>query len=154
MDGGLSIGQVAKQAGVGVETIRFYERRGLIEEPPRGASGYRRYSPEVVSRIQFIKRGKELGFSLREIQDLLTLRVDERTGSTEVRSRAEAKLAEIDAKISDLRRMRKALTTLTAQCRGRGPVGECPILEAMAAGTPTRTRRRPVATGRRNDQTR
>lgn len=127
----LRIGQVAKQAGVGVETIRFYERRGLIEDPPRTDSGYREYPDEAVSRIRFIRRAGELGFSLSEIQDLLQLRVDSTASGGDVRRRAEAKIREIDNRIADLDRMKRALADLTALCSGEGPIGECPILDAL-----------------------
>src|SRR5947208_10875572 len=102
----LTIGQVAKYAGVGVETLRFYEREGLIEEPPRRESGYRQYSADVVKRILFIKRAKELGFSLGEIQELLSLRVDPETTCTDVKRQAEARIADIEHKIADLVRMK------------------------------------------------
>lgn len=128
---GLRIGQVATQAGVGVETIRFYERRGLLAEPPRLASGYRQYREEAVSRIRFIRRSKELGFSLREVRELLSLRVDRQTSSAEVKLKAEAKIVDIEQKIDDLQRMKQALAKLTACCSGKGSVGECPILEAL-----------------------
>ncbi len=127
----LRIGQVAKRAGVGVETIRFYERKGLLAEPPRRASGYRQYPEEAILRIRFIRRSKELGFSLREVQELLTLRVDRQTSSSEVKRKAEAKIADIEQKIGDLERMKKALANLTACCSGEGSVEECPILEAL-----------------------
>ncbi len=130
---GLRIGKVAKLAEVGIETIRFYERKQLLEEPPRRESGYREYPPEVITRLQFIKRAKELGFSLREIHELLTLRVDETTSSSEVRRRAEAKIAEIETKIADLEQMKRALSGVTSCCTGVGPIGECPILEALEA---------------------
>ncbi len=84
----MTIGQVAKQTGVGIETIRFYERRGLIDEPPRRDSGYRQYSEDVIARLEFIKRAKELGFSLKEINELFSLRVDHDTSCGDVRSRA------------------------------------------------------------------
>lgn len=127
----LLIGQVAQRAGVGVETIRFYERKGLVEEPPRRASGYRQYPVEAVSRIRFIRRSKELGFSLREVQELLNLRVDRQTSSSEVKRKAEAKIADIEQKIGDLERMKQALASLTACCSGEGSIEECPILEAL-----------------------
>jgi DNA-binding transcriptional MerR regulator len=99
----LSIGQVARRAGVGVETVRFYEREGLLEEPPRRASGYRQYSEEVVKRIGFIKRAQALGFSLREIsEELLLLRVDAQTSCDEVKQRTEAKVAEVERKLVEL----------------------------------------------------
>jgi MerR family mercuric resistance operon transcriptional regulator len=127
----LTIGQVARRAGVGIETVRFYERQGLLDEPARKESGYRQYEEDVVARLRFIKRAKELGFSLKEIKELLTLRVDPTTTCAEVRSRAEAKIADIQGKIEALQRMKKALKKLTQTCSGRGPVNECPILEAL-----------------------
>ena len=127
----LSIGQVAQRAGIGVETVRFYERRGLIDEPPRSAAGYREYPEAIVSRIRFIKRAKELGFTLKEIKELLSLRLDPTTTCADVRSRAEAKIADIETRIRSLRRMNKALVKLTAACSGRGTSSECPILEAL-----------------------
>ncbi len=127
----LTIGQVARSAGVGVETVRFYERQGLLQEPARKESGYRQYPEDVVARLGFIKRAKELGFSLKEIKDLLALRVDPETTCGEVKRRAEAKIADVEEKIQALQRIKKALVRLTAVCRGRGPTSECPILEAL-----------------------
>ncbi|MFQ5743810.1 MAG: MerR family transcriptional regulator [Acidobacteriota bacterium] len=127
----LTIGKVARLADVGVETVRFYERRGLIAEPPRRASGYRQYPQETIARIRFIRRAKELGFSLQEISELLALRLDPETTCREVRDRAEAKIADIEEKTRTLRRMQEALAKLTAACSGRGSVSECPILEAL-----------------------
>lgn len=129
--GPLTIGQVAKRAGIGLETVRFYERQGLIEEPGRKESGYRQYAEEVVARLRFIRRAKELGFSLKEIRELLALRHDPSTTCAEVRNRAKAKIANIEEKIQTLQRMKKALMELTMTCRGRGPAGECPILVAL-----------------------
>jgi MerR family mercuric resistance operon transcriptional regulator len=130
----LTIGKVARLAGVGVETIRFYEREGLIEEPPRRASGYRQYPEETVARIRFIKRAKELGFSLKEIKELLELRIDPETTCEDIRRRASAKISDIKEKIATLQKMKAALEKLTAACRGRGPISECPILEALEDG--------------------
>jgi MerR family mercuric resistance operon transcriptional regulator len=127
----LTIGQVAQRAGIGIETVRFYEREGLLEEPARRDSGYRQYEDDVVARLRFIKRAKELGFSLKEIKELLALRVDPNTTCAEVRSKAQAKIADIEEKIQTLQRMKKALVKVTKQCSGRGPTSECPILEAM-----------------------
>ena len=129
--GTLSIGQVARRAGVGVETVRFYEREGLLEEPPRRASGYRQYSEQVVMRLHFIKRAKQLGFSLKEISELLLLRVDAQTTCEEVKQRKEAKLAEVERKLVELQRMRQALLQVGSLCTGPGPTGACPILEAL-----------------------
>jgi len=128
---GLSISEVARQAGVGVETIRFYERKGLIKEPPRRASGYRQFSLDAVKRIRFIKRAQELGFSLSEIADLLSLRAVPYSSCKDVKRRAEAKLADIERKLQDLQRMRKTLMQLVEGCRGVGPVADCPILDAL-----------------------
>jgi MerR family transcriptional regulator, copper efflux regulator len=127
----LTIGEVARRAGVGVETVRFYERQGLLEEPARKESGYRQYAEDVVARLRFIRRAKELGFSLKEIGELIALRLDPATTCADIRQRAEAKVADIEAKIRDLRKMRQALGKLTAACKGRGPVGDCSILEAL-----------------------
>ncbi|MCI0462003.1 MAG: MerR family DNA-binding protein [Gemmataceae bacterium] len=127
----LTIGQVARRAGVGIETVRFYERQGLLEEPPRKESGYRQYPADVVSRLRFIKRAKELGFSLREIKELLALRFDPDTTCAEIRQRATAKIADIEAKLRDLQRMKQALVKLTQACKGSGPLWECSILEAL-----------------------
>ena len=127
----LTIGQLAKKADVNIETVRYYERRGLIPEPPRKESGYRQYSDEMVKRILFIKHAKELGFSLKEINELLTLKLDARTSCSEVKNRAEAKITDIEGKIKTLQRMKKALVKLTKACGGIGPAKECPILEAL-----------------------
>jgi MerR family mercuric resistance operon transcriptional regulator len=127
----LTIGQVARQAGVGVETVRFYERQGLLQEPARRESGYRQYTEDAVARLRFIRRAKELGFSLKEIKELLALRVDPSTTCREVKEQAAAKIADIEAKISSLVRMKEALGKLATACRGRGPTSECPILDAL-----------------------
>jgi len=124
-------GQLAKAAQVNIETIRYYEKRGLIPEPPRRESGYRQYAPDTVGRITFIKRAQGLGFSLREITELLSLRVDPGTTSADIKMRAEAKLTDIDTKLRDLKMMKTALMKLTVACRGRGPISECPILDAL-----------------------
>ncbi len=127
----LKIGQVAKRAGVGVETIRFYERRGLIEDPPRKESGYRQYPEITVSRIRFIRRASDLGFSLQEVGELLDLRADTGASAGDVRRRTEAKILEIDSRITDLKRMKLALARLSSCCGGKGSISECPILEAL-----------------------
>ena len=132
----LTIGKVARLAEVGVETIRFYEREGLIAEPPRREagyrqSGYRQYPEETIARLRFIRRAKELGFTLREIKDLLSLRIDAGTKCDAVRGQAETKIAEIRDKVRTLQRMEQALTRLVADCRKRSPTKGCPILEAM-----------------------
>jgi len=147
-----TIGQVAKRSGVGVETVRFYEREGLIRRPPRPDNGYRRYPEEAISRIRFVQRSKALGFSLREIRDLLSLRADAATSCEEVLKRAETKIRDIENKIRSLRKMKGALADLAEACRGKGPTGGCPILEAL--GGPDRTSSPAVPGGRRNGERR
>ena len=127
----LTIGQLAQRAGVGVETIRFYEREGLISEPPRRPSGYRDYPLETVARIVFIRRAKHLGFTLKEINELLDLRVRPRRNCSQVKQSADAKIADIEGKIASLRRMRRALKDLTRACEERTPTTECPILASL-----------------------
>jgi Hg(II)-responsive transcriptional regulator len=128
---GLTIGEVAKQAKVHIETIRYYERRGLLERPPRSLSNYRLYPPEAVRRVQFIKRAQELGFSLNDIKELLSLRAAPETECGEIRAHAETKIKDINEKIRSLMTMRSALSTLVAECSGQGPLRECPILESL-----------------------
>jgi MerR family copper efflux transcriptional regulator len=127
----LSIGELASEAGVGVETLRFYERKGLVPEPRRSGSGYRQYPAQMVRRVRFIRRAKQLGFTLREIRDLLEMRVDPDRSCADVRSLAHAKLDDVRQKMADLARIEGALTDLAQACRGRGPTSECPILDAM-----------------------
>lgn len=127
----LTRGQLAHKTGIGIEALRFYERNGLIQEPPRNEAGYRLYPATVVGRLRFIRRAKELGFSLREIKELLALRVDPKTSSAEVRKQAELKVADIESKIRDLQSIMQALDKLLAACCGEGRASECPILEAL-----------------------
>lgn len=126
----LTIGQLAKKAQVNVETVRYYERRGLIPEPPRRESGYRQYSEDAVARIQFIKHAKELGFSLKEISELLSLKVDPDTTCADVKKRAEMKINDIEEKMQTLKQMKMTLTKLVALCKG-GSSGECSIIKAL-----------------------
>ena len=128
----LSIGQLAQETGVGRETVRFYERQGLIQDPPRTDSGYRLYPATAVQRLRFIKRAKELGFSLREIAELLSLRVDPVTTCADVRRLGEERMNDIEERIQDLTKMKSALARLLASCTGRGPTSACPLLEALA----------------------
>jgi len=127
----LTIGQVAKRAGIGVETVRFYEREGLLEEPQRRPSGYRQFEEGVVSRLRFIRRAKELGFTLKEIKELLSLKLDPQTTCADVKGQAEAKIADIEGKIESLRRMKQVLVKLAKACSGRSETRDCPILEAL-----------------------
>ena len=127
----LRIGQLAERARVNVQTVRFYERRGLIAEPERTAAGYRRYPPDVVRRIRFIKRAQDLGFSLSEITELLDLRARSPVACKAVEGKARKKIALVETKISELERIKRALEDLADDCAVRAPSGECPILEAM-----------------------
>jgi MerR family mercuric resistance operon transcriptional regulator len=135
---GLTIGEVARQAGVNLQTIRFYERRGILEEPPRRPSGYREFDPETVRLIRFIKRAQALGFTLREVQELLRLRDDQSASCADVRTTARAKMEDIDRRIESLRAMRKALGVLVDTCRSNASVRKCPILEALEAAGETK----------------
>ncbi len=125
----LSIGQLAKKANVNVETIRYYERIGLIPEPPRNKSGHREYSGEAVKRTQFIKRCQALGFSLKEVSELLSLRVEPNTTCSDVKARVVIKIADVEKRMAELERIGEALLSLSRKCVGKGPVGQCPILE-------------------------
>lgn len=127
----LTIGRLAKQVGVNLETVRFYERRGLLPRPPRSAAGYRLFPGEAARRLSFIRRAQELGFSLTEIRELLSLRVSATANSKDVRKRAEAKIADIEAKIRSLDSMKRTLRKLTNACAGCGSIAECPILESL-----------------------
>ncbi len=127
----LTIGHLAKQAGVNLETVRYYERRGLLLRPPRSASGYRLFPAEAARRLRFIRRAQELGFSLAEIGELLSLRVSRSTTSGDIRARAEVKIADIEGKINSLESMKKTLRKLTRVCDGCAPLVECPILESL-----------------------
>lgn len=124
-------GEIAKRAGVNIETLRYYERKELIASPPRTTSGYRQYPEDTIVRIRFIKRCQDLGFSLKEVHDLLALRVDSEKTCDDVRARATDKLAETEEKIRELQNIRGALQTMIATCDDRGPMRECPILEAL-----------------------
>ncbi|MEJ2140173.1 MAG: MerR family DNA-binding protein [Gammaproteobacteria bacterium] len=128
----LTIGRLAKQAGVGIDTVRFYERRGLLPEPERTMAGYRVYGDDTAARILFIRRAKRLGFTLDEIATLLRLQ-DHGGKKAEVRSLTQHKLDEINAKISDLKRIRSVLQDLSASCSGKGNVDGCPIIEAISS---------------------
>ncbi len=126
----MKIGELSKQSGVSIDTIRYYEQRGLIPEAMRTASGYRQYSTEDVSRLKFIVQSKELGFTLEETGQLLALRTDD-CNCAEVRAVAEAKAAEIDGRIRQLTRMRKILLALAEQCEESSGTDPCPILKSL-----------------------
>ncbi len=130
--GAMTIGQAAREAGVGVETIRFYERKRLIERPPAPShDGFRIYPTGTVKRVRFIRLAQKLGFSLGELVELLSLRAEPSADCADVRERAEAKLDEVKAKLAQLARIRDALGQLIAACPGRGAIQSCSILEAF-----------------------
>lgn len=126
-----TIGHLAREAGINLETVRYYEREGILPKAPRGPSGYRLFPADAVRRLKFIKRAQELGFSLKEIRELLALRVSPRTTSAEIRKRAEAKIVDIQGKITSLESMSQTLRKLAESCAGCGPLSECPILESL-----------------------
>lgn len=123
----LKIGEVAKWSEVGIETIRYYERQGLLAEPERRPSGYRQYDESVVSRLQFIRNAKELGFTLAEIKELLGLWFDVNTKCVHVRQRAEQKITNIEDKIRSLQKMKRSLKKIINQCENRDAVDDCPL---------------------------
>ncbi len=127
----MKIGAVATRADVNIQTVRYYERRGLLAKPPRTESNYRLYSEDSVRRVRFVKRAQQLGFTLKEIKDLLALRLKPTSRSSAVKERATAKIADVEHKIRALQRMKRTLTKLTAACDGCGSTSECPILEAL-----------------------
>jgi MerR family copper efflux transcriptional regulator len=127
----LTIGSVARRAGVGIDTIRYYERQGLLPPPQRRASGYRDYGEAAIERLRFIRRAKDLGFTLDEIRELLVLSADRERGVRDVKRRAEARLAGVEDRIRELQKVRRGLKQLIAVCPGHGPLEHCPILRAL-----------------------
>lgn len=127
----LTIGALAREADVNAQTVRYYERRGLLPPPPRSRSGYRQFPTDSVARIRFIKRAQHLGFALGEILDLLTLRVHPRSNCAEVRGRAVSKREDIDRKMAALQDLGSALDELIEACDSNTPTHECPILESL-----------------------
>jgi Hg(II)-responsive transcriptional regulator len=126
----MRIGTAAEQAGVNVQTLRYYERRGLLPRPPRRTSGYREFPDDAVRIVRFIKRAQDLGFTLDEVEELLRLRNDKRRDRVRIRSVAERRVKQIDGKIAELQAMKKALSHLLHCCRD-GSTLECPIIEAL-----------------------
>ena len=127
----LTIGQVALAVDVNVQTVRYYERRGLLAAPQRTVSGYRQYPADTVGRLRFIRHAKGLGFALREIQELLELRVSRRTACDAVERKTREKIELVEQKIHDLRRIYRTLGHLAAACAAKRPTDDCPILEAL-----------------------
>ena len=128
-----TIGEVAQHAHVRIETLRYYERIGLVAPPPRNGANYRLYPQETVRRVQFIKRAQALGFSLKEIIELLALRATPETPCADVRRRAFDKITAIDEKIRMLHAMKQTLAQLVAACSGQGEFTDCPILASLDA---------------------
>ncbi len=130
----VTIGKVSKESGTPIETIRFYEREGLLPEAARTESGYRLYDKDAAKRLRFISRAKSLGFTLAEIREILNLQdspASNRAGRSEVKAITERKLADIERKIADLQRMQNVLSHLSQECSGKGGVTHCPIIETL-----------------------
>lgn len=127
----LTISEVAKQSGINLQTIRYYERQGLLAPSSRTEAGYRIFSSESVRRIRFIKRAQGLGFSLKEIKDLLSLRIGAHTTQVDIRKRTKAKIAEVEQKIRHLQAIHASLLRMAQDCSGCGPLKNCPILESL-----------------------
>lgn len=140
----MTIGTIAKKAGVKVETIRFYERRGLIAQPARPeGSGFRHYPNDVVRRIRFIRRAQNVGFSLSEIDELLSLKANPQTDCADIRARAQAKLEEVESKILSLKRVREALKEMIDACPASGALRVCSILDALDERDPSANEKAP-----------
>mgnify|MGYP006195226493 CR=1 FL=1 len=127
----MNIGQLARQAGVAIDTIRYYERQHLLPSPPRSPSGYRRYQAEDATRLNFIRRAKALGFTLDEIRELLSLSASANSDMAAMKTAATAKLEVVEQRLAELARMRDALRTLVDACPGHGELERCPILNAL-----------------------
>jgi MerR family copper efflux transcriptional regulator len=130
----MTIGRLAKTAGVNIDTIRYYERNGLIPEPSRRLSGYREYGATDIARLRFILRAKDLGFTLAEIGELLSLSADRDVRG--VKQRAEGRLEQVEHKIKELQRVRRGLKTLIDACPGHGDLERCPIIAALSTDEP------------------
>ncbi|MDQ3287448.1 MAG: heavy metal-responsive transcriptional regulator [Pseudomonadota bacterium] len=127
----MQIGQLASRAGVSVDTVRYYERHRILPPPQRQASGYRAYAEDDLARLQFLLRAKSLGFTLREIQELLALTEHRGRDMAGLHEAASAKLRDVERKLTDLQRIRDGLVELVAACPGEGPLERCPILGAL-----------------------
>lgn len=131
----LTRGKLAQRGGVNIATIRYYEKRGLLPEAPRTRSGYRIYAGDALRRLHFIRQAQVLGFTLEEIGELLSLRMQPGTTCADIRMRAKEKLSAVEKKIRDLQRIKQALTRLAVACQGEGPTNGCPILESLDGGS-------------------
>lgn len=127
----MTTSELARRAGVNVQTVRFYERKGLLPAPPRTPGGYRRYDADALRRLRFIKHAQEIGFSLREIDELLSLRIDAGRACADVRRHAHDKIAEVDRRLRKLEQMRQVLARLVERCDRDPAPSDCPILEAL-----------------------
>jgi MerR family mercuric resistance operon transcriptional regulator len=127
----LTTGELAEKTGVNIETVRYYERRGLIMEPPRTESGYRQFPPETVQRIRFIKRAQELGFTLNEIEQLLSIADGDGSRCEDVYEFTIGKVQEIEERIRHLQRLKAVLAELAESCPHKGPIEKCPIIESL-----------------------
>ena len=134
--GDFTIGRLSRQTGIAAETLRYYERRGLITPAQRTHAGYRLYEPDAAQRLRFIRRAQTLGFSLDEIAELLVLNDNPAESAASVKRLTQAKISDIETRIRDLERMKQALERLAEECPGHGSTADCPILEALndAAG--------------------
>jgi len=130
----MRIGEVAKSSGVGIETIRYYEREGLLDAPKRQPSGYRQYDESVVARLQFVRRTKELGFTLAEIKELLGLWFNVSTKCVHIRQRAAQKIDDITEKIRSLQKMKRSLKKIISECESRSSIKACPLLVGLDEG--------------------
>lgn len=127
----LTIGRLAQEVGINLETVRYYERQGLLPKPPRSKSGYRQFPRDAVRRLKFVRRAQQLGFSLREIRELLALRISSRINTAEIRRRTESKIADIEGKIATLESMKKSLRKMVESCAECASDSKCPILESL-----------------------
>jgi MerR family mercuric resistance operon transcriptional regulator len=127
----MTISRLASLGGVNLETIRYYERQGLLPKPPRTSAGYRLFPAEALRRLRFIKRTQQLGFSLTEIRELLALRIQPSTRREHIRAQVEAKIVDIEQKIQSLEAIKTTLRRMTERCDGCGPLPGCPILESL-----------------------
>ena len=131
----MNIGRLAEKAAVNIDTIRYYERQNLLPVPERSPSGYRQYGQSDLERLRFIRRSKELGFSLAEIRDLLSLTSERESDMRGVKQKAEERLAQVERKITELQRVRRGLKKLIDACPGHGDLKTCPIVAALNGST-------------------
>jgi MerR family mercuric resistance operon transcriptional regulator len=127
----LTVGRLAQLGGVSLQTVLYYERRGLLSKPTRTAAGYRQFTPDTARRLRFIKHVQTLGFSLEEVRELLELRIEPRKNRARIRARAEVKMADIDGKITALTAMKQTLRALVDRCEHCAPSGDCPIVASL-----------------------